>query len=78
MDAILVAALELITLHMVDGRVVQINPQQITQVIHMRKSGGNRALIDTVKCVVRLTDGSFVSVAETCEEVQRKAEGPQP
>jgi ABC-type branched-subunit amino acid transport system ATPase component len=70
---VFVAVVELITLHMVDGRIVQVNPAQITQVINPGEHG-NTTLIDTVKCVVRLTDGSFVSVAETCKEVQQAIE----
>lgn len=65
---------DLITLHMIDGRVVQLNPEQITQVIHPREAG-KRALVEGVNCVVRLTDGSFVSAAETCEAVQKALEG---
>lgn len=68
------AVIELLTFHMVDGRVVQINPQQITQLIHSHVEGGNNVLVETVECVIRLTDGSFVSVAETCEEVQQAIE----
>jgi hypothetical protein len=60
-------AVELVTFHMVDGRVVQINPAQVTQLVHP-KEGGNKALIDKVKCVIVMTDGNFVSIAETCEE----------
>lgn len=62
-------AAELLTVHMIDGRVVQINPAQITQMIHPREAG-NRALADEVNCVIRLADGGFVSTAETCEEVE--------
>ena len=69
---VLVAALvELITVHMVDGRVVEINPTQIVQLVHPNEAGP-KLLVDTVKCVVRLADGSYVAVAETCEEVQAK------
>jgi len=71
---ILAAAVELVTLHMVDGRVVQVNPAQITQLINPGEHG-NTALIETVNCVVRLTDGSFVSVAESCDDVHRAVRG---
>ena len=70
---IFVAAVELVVLHMVDGRIVQVNPAQITQLINAGEHG-NTTLVDTVKCVVRLTDGNFVSVAETCEQVQQAIE----
>lgn len=64
-----VAMIDLITVHMVDGRVVQINPQTITQLLH-GKEVGNKALVEGVNCAIRLVDGSFVSVKETCQEVQ--------
>lgn len=74
---LIAAAIELITLHMVDGRAVQINPREVTQLVHPRDEE-NRALIDSVNCVVRFTDGGFVSVAETCEEVEKLMEGLKP
>lgn len=70
-------AIALITLHMVDGRIVQLNPQAITQVIHAHTLNPNNMLVDSVNCVVRLTDGSFVSVSETCDAVQRLIEAPK-
>jgi hypothetical protein len=60
---------ELVTLHMIDGRVVQINPRQVTQIIS--PLDGNKTLPDAVHCVVRLSDGSFTSVAEDCDKVRR-------
>lgn len=63
-------AVELVTFHMVDGRVIHLNPAEITQVINPTESG-NKVLIDKVKCVIVLTDGNFVSIAETCEEALR-------
>ena len=65
---------ELLVLHMIDGRVIQVNPQQVTQLVHPHEKG-NKALVEGVKCVIRLTDGSFASVAETCDEVQKMMEG---
>jgi len=65
-----IAAVELITLHMIDGRIVQINPKQVTQLISALPTTDNRnALPDAVQCLIRLTDGSFLSVAESCIEV---------
>jgi len=68
------ALVELITVHMIDGRAVQINSQQITQLIH-GSEGPNKVLVKGVHCVIRLTDSSFVSVAETCAEVEAKIGG---
>jgi len=66
------AVLALITVHMIDGRIIEIAPGQITQMLHPPKAGKNKALVAGVNCVIRLTDGSFVSIAETCAEVQAK------
>lgn len=70
MNALLLAALELITVHMVDGRVIQINPAQITRMATAKEFIPNKRLADSVNCVISFTDGKFLSVAETCDEVK--------
>jgi hypothetical protein len=60
---------------MIDGRVVSINPRQVTQLISELPGDTNKALIEGVHCVVRLTDGSFLSVSEDCETVRELMEG---
>jgi hypothetical protein len=70
------AIVELVTLHMIDGRVVQINPRQVTQLVSTAPDG-NKSLPDAVNCVVRLADGSFTSVAEDCDAVRRLMQGKQ-
>ena len=70
-----IALVELITLHMIDGTVVQIDPKQVTQLLSDTPEGHNKVLPDAVNCVVRFTDGSFTSVAETCETVRKLMEG---
>lgn len=69
-------AIELVTLHMVDGRTVQINPVAVQQLIHPHEPT-HRLMVPGVKCVIRLA-GGYVSVAETCEEVQQRLEGGKP
>jgi hypothetical protein len=65
------AAVELVTLHMVDGRVIQINPKQVVQLVSGHQDGKpNKTLVDTVNCVIRFTDGTYTSVAETCDAVR--------
>lgn len=71
MISILLIAVELITLHMIDGRVVQINPKQITQMLSAVPEGSNRILANEVNCVIRFTDGSFLSVLEDCDTVRK-------
>jgi hypothetical protein len=67
-------AVALIVLHMIDGRVVLVNPRQVTQLLSANP-GPNKVLPDAVQCVVRLTDGSFLSVAENCDTVRKMMEG---
>jgi hypothetical protein len=74
---IIAIAIELITLHMIDGRVVQVNPAQITQLVHATGKG-NKSFVAGVHCLVRMTDGAFVSVAETCEDVEKLVKGEKP
>ena len=75
MDALLAAA-DLILLTMLDGRDVLINPAQITQLRESRPEGHpDKLLADPVRCVIRLTDGTYVTVAVTCDVVRDKIEG---
>ena len=78
MMLIILAAVELITLHMIDGRVVQVNPKQVTQLLSEKPAGGgNKALPDAVHCVVKFSDGAFLSVAEDCNTVRELMEGEE-
>jgi hypothetical protein len=73
---ITVAAVALVMLHMIDGRIVLINPRQVTQLLSTPPQGGaNKVLADAVQCVIRLADGSFTSVAEDCDTVRKLMEG---
>ena len=65
----LLTAVELITLHMIDGRVVRVNPKEVVQLLSGPETG-NKQLHGAVQCVVRFTDGSFTSVVENCETVR--------
>jgi hypothetical protein len=68
---ITVAAVALVLLHMIDGRVVLINPKQVTQLLSTPPAGGaNKVLPDAVRCVIRLSDGSYLSVSEDCDTVR--------
>lgn len=68
-------ALELVTFHAPDGRLVQINPSAVQQLVHPHEPR-HRMMVQGVHCLIMLA-GSFVSVTETCEEVQRILEkGP--
>ena len=75
---VILAAVELITLHMIDGRVVQVNPRQVTHLLSDTLDGHNKVLPDAVNCVVKFTDGAFLSVAEDCDAVREMMEGLKP
>lgn len=66
-------AIELVTVHMIDGRPVQINPAAVQQLIP-KTEPHNRFVAEGVNCLIRLA-GSYVSVKETCVEVQQLLEG---
>jgi hypothetical protein len=65
----------LIVLHTLDNRPVRINPSQIVQVVQPKPEGTpNKQMHDAVSCVIRFTDGSYVSVIESCDDVRRIVE----
>ena len=67
----LVAAVELITLHMLDGRAVMVNPEQITHLSETRSADNpKKQLTDEVNCVIRFTDATYTTVKMTCDEVR--------
>lgn len=77
MTLLLAAAVELILVHMLDGRTVAINPQQVTQLVHATGKG-NKNFVAGVHCLVRMTDGAFVSVVEECEAIEKAMQGVKP
>jgi hypothetical protein len=74
----ILAAVELITLSTIDGRAVLVNPEQVTQLRETRPEGPNKQLTDKVRCVISLTDKTYVTVAEDCGTVRKLMEGAMP
>jgi hypothetical protein len=74
----LLVATQLITVHQIDGRAVDINPRQITKVAEPRAAGDpKKQMHDEVNCVIYFVDGSYLSVDETCPKVRELIEkGP--
>ncbi len=64
---LLALMLQLVLLHNIDGHPAQINPKLIVSISPPRDKS---ALTSGVKCIVSLADRKFVSVKETCDEVQ--------
>ena len=59
----------LIILHSATGVEIDLNEKLIT---NMRgPEVGNRLFTDNVKCLINMSDGKFITVRETCEEVRR-------
>ena len=74
MTALVQAALHLVLLHTVDGRETLINPDQVASMSAAVEGEKNKLLVETVQCVIGLTNGKIVSVIEPCHEVQQLLE----
>jgi hypothetical protein len=76
MGQIILAFVEIIALSSIDGRAVLVNPEQVTQLRETRPEGDpKKQLTGKVACVISLTDGSYVTVAEACNRVRELLEG---
>jgi hypothetical protein len=60
----------LVLLHGPGGREITLNPAAVTTMQASRDGVANTALAPDVKCLINTTDGKFVSVIETCEQVR--------
>lgn len=69
MDPVILAALYLIRLHGPDGNEIDINPREITV---MREKEQGKHLTPGVECAISMSDGKFVAVVETCDQVRQK------
>lgn len=61
--------IDLVTLTAPDGKYLSVQP---SHVVALRGSGGHGTLHQGVRCVVFTADGKFLSVVETCDEVDHK------
>lgn len=59
----------LITLHAPNGLSISINPTEIAT-LRETKGEGSTLMVDTVRCVVGMSNGKWVSVIETCEQIR--------
>ena len=62
----MIVALALILLHTVDGREVFVNPEWVVSTTEPKDKGG---FSEKVNCIVSFIDAKFISVKETCSEV---------
>lgn len=71
---IVLIALHLVLLTTVDGHEVAINPAQVTTMYAAKDDEANKLFVNSVRCVIGLTDGKFVTVAENCNTVKQLLE----
>lgn len=66
----------LVIFHTVEGHEVAVNPDHVTSLVSPREADGKSAKLftDGVKCMINLTDGRFLNVAENCDQVKRQLE----
>ena len=55
--------------HLTGGQEVEINS---TEIVAIRAPRSPDAVHKDVSCVIFTTDGKFIAVQETCEQVERK------
>jgi len=65
-----IIAAQYIVLKTPDGRTVHVNPKQV---VSTSQSTG-KLLSENVRCVIYTTDGRFISVVETCEDIKARLE----
>lgn len=70
-------ALQLITVHNVEGQAVFINTRQIVSLRDARESS-DRLVTGGVRCMVMLADGKYQAVVEDCAAVRKLIEERQP
>lgn len=67
---VIAAAVHLITLHNPDGHEIDINPPQVTSLRAAPEGQAREHFTGRVRCMINLTDGKFVTVVESCNEVR--------
>lgn len=69
---VLLVTIELIGLTKLDGRAAYVNPEQIVQLAEPKPDGTpGKQFVDAVGCVITMTDNTYVTVEETCEQIRR-------
>jgi hypothetical protein len=71
---ILAVALQLVVVHMIDGREVTINPDQVTHMSEANRTvDKDKQLADGVHCVIFFSDKSYLSTDEKCVDIVNRA-----
>ncbi|MCA1452147.1 hypothetical protein I6F35_02820 [Bradyrhizobium sp. BRP22] len=73
MDIALIV-LRLVLLHGPDGHEIALNPEQITTMRAALPGSQNKHLTQDARCMISTSDGKFVSVVESCDQVRKLIE----
>jgi hypothetical protein len=65
---------QMVTLHGVDGREVEINPDRVTHLVSSKEGQEGKHFVEGIHCMVNFDDGKFYTVVETCDVVQQLIE----
>jgi hypothetical protein len=61
--------LTLVLLHSPTGGAIYINPDSVTT-MRSPPAENNKHFTDEAKCMLNTSDGKFISVTETCDQVR--------
>ena len=80
--SVIILALHLVRLTGIDGRHIEINPEQVIELRGQTEhplpgAAGSRLVHPDTNCLVFTTDGKFVSVKEDCDTVRLKLQEMQ-
>lgn len=65
----ILAAVVMVILHTASGTVIGVNMNEITSM--RNPEPGQPNFTKDARCLINLTDGKYVTVRETCEEVRQ-------
>ncbi|MET0653662.1 MAG: hypothetical protein ABWY63_14220 [Hyphomicrobiaceae bacterium] len=71
----LISTVALVALTAADGTTVMVNPREI---VVIRGQGKSRLLTPGAHCVIGTTDGKFITVIQTCDDVKQAIEDTRP
>ncbi len=67
--AVTAIGLQFVLLHGVEGRLIMINPTHVTTLVSAPPGAKNKLLVSGANCMLNMSDGKFITVAETCDQV---------
>ena len=61
--------LQFVLLHGLEGRFIMINPTHVTMLVSAPPGQRNKQFVSGVNCMLNMSDGKFVTVTESCDQV---------